>query len=77
MLVIHEKEVDKSVIIPKEDWLLILNILKKTEEVKIYSYEPQKEFKGKGFFKKYANPDLINSEKDAWKNAAADKYENS
>lgn len=30
-----------------------------------------------GIASKYANPDLIQSEKEAWANAAAEKYKNS
>ena len=30
----------------------------------------------KGAFSKYADPDLISLEKEAWANAAADKYKN-
>lgn len=44
MIIIHEKEIDESVLIPKDEWVLILNILKKTDEVKIFSYEPPKKF---------------------------------
>ena len=75
---IKEQAVELLQDIPDEKIIIVIEILKEFRALNMQSENvaPQKESEvsGIGIFHKYANPDLIPLEKEAWSKAVKEKY---
>ncbi|MDX1957352.1 MAG: hypothetical protein SFU98_02205 [Leptospiraceae bacterium] len=71
-ILVNENQIPIGVLISYQDWLYIEKLVQGISDI------PERKINNVGgILKKYANPELIEKEKDAWENHLKSKYASS